>query len=58
MASDFKSTHGNVNSGVSDERPPMSAGTPESCCTDHSPKGERVEFGPGPGIGANGRRIS
>jgi hypothetical protein len=54
---DFKQTHGNVNSGVSDERKPSEAGTPQSCCTDNAPKGEHVEFGPGPGIGAGGMKI-
>lgn len=54
---DFKQTHGSVNSGVSDERPNMEAGTPQSCCTDTSPKGEQSPKGPGPATSGNRARI-
>lgn len=55
---DFKTNHGDVNSGVATEREPKQGDNAQSCCTDNAPKGGRIIGGPGPSIGANTRRIS
>lgn len=54
--SDFRQTHGSVNSGVSDERPNMEGGVPKTGFSE-APKGERGDHGPGPATGGNRTRI-
>lgn len=52
--SDFSTSQGPIDSGVSTERSPKESGTPKTGF-DQAPAGERPTGGPGPGIGANGR---
>lgn len=54
--SDFKTNDGRVDSGVSSEASPIEAGTPTTGFDD-GPKGEQGMKGPGPGIGANSKRL-
>ena len=57
MAKDFSSDQGGIQSSPSTQFAPHESGTPVSCCTDNVPPSERPVGGPGPGVGANSKKI-
>lgn len=56
MSKDFGSGQGGVQSSASTQFDPIEAGTPKTGFSE-APKAKVADFGPGPGVGANTKKI-